>query len=336
MFKTQNSKIIFIAFYFFSSLTYFFYFSQFFSYGDVSRYLNSEDSQIYNSFSTAFTINYFSFWVSILSSYGLFFSNLLFTTFLLFKLLHKLPGSLMLIFLIPGVALWVSTPSKESLIFQATAVLILLRQHDPYHLIKIIFFYFLYEYKPHLAVVAIPFIIMMHLTDGGKRDVMILFINITFLFFALLGYFNFLHPYIDNLLNIIGYHFDYYANTGVNDPIVGQYSFFQNIPEGLYRTWFIVYPNELGKYGFYVNYVFFESIIILVLIFYIFFKYFNKASVSQKIIILLFLVSISVAVYPFMIYNLGSAWRYKVSFLTFIVLAFYFFNQTNEGKTSTE
>ena len=180
MFKTQNSKIIYIAFYLFSSILYFFYFSQFFSYGDVSRYLNSEDSQVYNSFSTAFTINYFSFWSSTLSSYGLFFSNLFFTAFLLFKLLSKLPASLMLIFLTPGIALWVSTPSKESLIFQAVAVLLLLRHYDPYHLIKILFFYFLYQYKPHLAVVTFPFILLMLNTNGGKKDVMLILLPLPF------------------------------------------------------------------------------------------------------------------------------------------------------------
>ena len=324
----KTTSNIFLLFYVSASLLGYFFLSDYFSYGDVSRYLQGEGVRGNNIVaSTAITDYYFSLLVRNFGNVGTYFINLT-TSALLFKqLLKVIPKYASIFFLFPGIVIWISVPSKESLIFQLIALTLILNSSISSNLIKILTLYLLVIFKPTLGFFALLFYFFLKTTNGSRNDYLKLLLMFLAILLAFWAYFNYFNEQVDTLFTQIGWHFSIFANTNVNYPIYETYSFFYNIPEGFVRLLFSAFPSESLSFGFFTTYIFIESFACFMLICYLFLKSLYELPNSQVIIIFVCFLALVIVYYPFAFYNIGSAWRYKTSFILYFLLFFLNFKK---------
>jgi len=317
----NNLSNIFILYYIFFSLFSYYFLSDYFSYGDVSRYLQGEGVRGNNIVaSTVISDYYYSTLVNNFGTFGTYFINLTLTSILLKQLFKVIPRYAAFFFLFPGVIVWISAPSKESIIFQVMALTTILGSSILSNSIKLICLYLLVVFKPTLGIFAILFYIALYFTNGSRSDYVKLLIIFFLIFAAIWGYFFYFYEQIDFLFTQIGYHFSIFANTNVNFPTRELYSFVNNIPEGAIRLLFTAYPSEAFSISVFTSYVFIESFFIFLLLCFALTKSFFEYPNSKALIILICFISLVVVYYPFAFYNIGSAWRYKTSFLIYFLL----------------
>lgn len=331
------------VFYMFFAL---FVFSKFVQLGDMQSYLNGthyNPSLMFFS-STLFTgtISHVLYiFVGLIGTSFIFMFLSFYGTYYSVKKMNLSKNSLILILILfsfPSFSIWTTIPGKEAISIFFMGILF---GYLVDFINKIRFFNFLEFFSLYLGLLfkpqyIIPFILCLIYIYIRKKfnlkKYVDIFLIIFFIFLAIMIIFIF-QKELNDLFYIIPNHFSLEANSTRQEAFWQKdFDFLYKLPEGVFLSFIgpsifeVLNRKEMFP-------IFLESIVIIIILFYIMIRNFNLKINTLNINILIFLVlGILILSYPLGVSNYMTAIRYRAGYYVFLIeIIFYIFLVRNKS-----